>query len=231
MAIVYNTSIVTENLVCYLDSANLKSYPGTGTAWTDLSGNGKSGTLTNGVGYNSSNNGSLTLDGVDDFVLVGTVPYTGAYNVSVSWGIWVYPTSTAGNIMSMSSRNPQGLWNMPPIAATGQKFRGKIWPNNYLYSTNTYSLNTWYYVVLVFDYAAGAQRFYVNAELQDSQTGISYSSSGSDNYLFLGQSNLGADNTGMFTGRISNFHVYGNKALSAAEIAQNFNALRGRYGI
>jgi hypothetical protein len=231
MAIVYNTSIVTEKLVCYLDSANSKSYPGTGTAWTDLSGNGKNGTLTNGVGYNSSNNGSLTLDGVDDFVLVGTVPYTGAYNVSVSWGIWVYPTSTAGNIMSMSSTNPQGVWNMPPIAATGQKFRGKIWSNNYLYSTNTYSLNTWYYVVLVFDYAAGAQRFYVNAELQDSQTGISYSSSGIDNYIFLGQTNPGADNTGMFTGRISNFHVYGNKALSAAEIAQNFNALRGRYGI
>jgi hypothetical protein len=201
-----------------------------GSTLIDLSGNGNTGTLLNGVGYNSANGGSLFFDGVDDYVLAGPIPFTGTSTASVSWGLWVRPSSTNGNIMSMSNTNPQGSWNMPPIAADGQRFRGKIWSNNYLYSS-TYTLNTWYYVVLVFDYSAGAQRLYVNGVLQDSQTGISYSSSGSNNYMFLGQSNPGADNMGMFGGRVSNFHIYGNKALTATEITQNFNALRGRYGI
>jgi hypothetical protein len=102
---------------------------------------------------------------------------------------------------------------------------------NYLYSINTYSLNTWYYVVLIFDYTAGAQRLYVNGVLQAEQTGITYAASGSNNYLFIGQQNPGVDNTGMFAGKIGHFHVYGGKALTQAEIRKNFNSLRGRYGV
>ena len=231
MATYYNPQIVTNGLVLCLDAANTKSYPGSGTTWTDLSGRGNTGTLTNGPTYSSANGGSIVLDGVNDYVLAGRIPFTGNSTASVSWGIWVRPSSTSGNIMSMSSVNPQGGWNMPPISASGQKFIGKIWNNNVLASISTYTLNIWYYVVLVFDYSAGAQRLYVNGVLQDSQTGINYDSSGVDNYLFLGQQNPGADNSGMFAGNISNFHVYGNKALTTQEIQQNFNALRSRYGI
>jgi hypothetical protein len=83
----------------------------------------------------------------------------------------------------------------------------------------------------VFDYTTTGQYLYVNGVLQASQTGITYSSSETNNYLFLGQTNPGADNTGMFQGRISNFQVYGNKALSQEEILQNFNALRGRFNV
>lgn len=223
--------IITNGLVLNLDAGNSSSYPGSGTTWTDLSGNSNTGTLVNGVGYSSANGGSLVFDGIDDYVLAGPIPFTGTSNVSVSWGIWVYPSSTSGNIMSMSSTNPQGSWNMPPIAATGQKFRGKIWSNAYLYSTTTYTLNTWYYVVLVFNYSTGTQLLYVNGVLQDSQSSITYSSSGTNNYIFLGQQNPGADNTGMFSGRISNFHIYGNKALTATEVSQNYNALKGRFGL
>ena len=227
---VANSTIVSSGLVLHLDAGNASSYPGSGTTWTDLSGNGNTGTLTNGPTYSSANGGSIVFDGSNDYVISGPIPFTGTSTASVSWGLWVYPQSTNGNIMSMSNTNPQGSWNMPPIAADGHKFRGKIWNNNYLYST-TYTLNTWYYVVLVFDYSAGAQKLYVNGVLQDSQTGISYSSSGSNNYMFLGQSNPGADNTGMFAGNISNFHIYGNKALTAAEVLQNYNALKGRFGL
>jgi len=222
--------VVDSSLKLWLDAGQPASYPGSGTTWTDVSGLGNNGTLVSGATYNSDNGGSIALDGSTGYVLLGPIPEIGISTSSFTMGIWVYPTGAAGNIVSMSSTNPSGSWNMPPIAATGQKFRGKIWSNNYLYSTSTYTLNTWYYVVLVFDYVAGAQRFYVNGDLQDSQTGISYGSSGTNNYLFLGQSNPGADNTGMFPGKISNFHIH-NRALTATEILQNFNALRKRYGI
>jgi hypothetical protein len=58
--------IVTNGLVLLLDAGNPASYPGSGTTWFDLSGNGNNGTLVNGVGYNSDNGGSLVFDGVDD---------------------------------------------------------------------------------------------------------------------------------------------------------------------
>ena len=47
MGVAYNSRIVTDGLVLALDAGNTKSYPGSGTTWTDLSGNGRNGTLTN----------------------------------------------------------------------------------------------------------------------------------------------------------------------------------------
>ena len=178
--------------------------------------------------YNSD--GSFSLDGTDDYFMTGPINGIGSSTTSFSMSVWVYPSSTAGNIISMSSTNPSGSWNMPPIAATGQQFFGKIWSNNRLYSS-TYSLNTWYNLVLVFNYTTSGQYFYVNGNLTDSQTGITYGASGASNYLFFGQQNPGTDNCGMFSGKIGDIKIYTNKALSAAEIAQNFNATRRIYGI
>jgi hypothetical protein len=74
------------------------------------------------------------------------------------------------------------------------------------------------------------QRLYVNGRQVAEQTGITYSSSGANNYLFFGQANPGAENKGFYAGEIDAVQVY-NRALSAPEIQQNFNAMRGRYGI
>ena len=226
--------VVQSGLVLNLDAGVSSSYSGIGTTWTDLSGNGNNGTLTNGPTYSSADGGSLVLDGSNDYILAGRIPFTGTSTASATWGLWVYPQGTSGNIMSMSSTDPQGSWNMPPIAASGQKFRGKIWSNSYLFSS-TYSLNTWYYVVLVWNYSTNSgergQFLYVNGKLQASQTNITYSSSNTNNFIFLGQSNPGADNTGMFLGKYGMFHIYGNKALTASEIQQNFNATKSRFGL
>jgi hypothetical protein len=135
----------------------------------------------------------------------------------------------------MSGSNPQGGWNMPPITASASKFRGKFWSNSYLNANNTYTNGTWYYVCLIFYYEATQanryQRLYVNGILEAEQTDITYSSRGADNFIFFGQQNPGADNTGMFAGDYGPIQIYTNKALSAAEIQQNFNAHRERYGI
>ena len=68
MATNYNPSIVTEGLVLCLDGANVKSYPGSGTTWTDISGEGHDGTLTNGPTFSSNYGGNIVLDGSNDFV-------------------------------------------------------------------------------------------------------------------------------------------------------------------
>ena len=64
--------IVTDGLVLCLDAAIGKSYPGSGTTWYDLSGNGNNGTIVNAT-FNSSNNGTIYLDGTDDYVNFGNI--------------------------------------------------------------------------------------------------------------------------------------------------------------
>ena len=69
---VQNEGIVTDGLKLWLDASNPASYPGGGTTWYDLSGNGNNGTMVNGVAYNSANGGVMILDGIDDKINCGT---------------------------------------------------------------------------------------------------------------------------------------------------------------
>ena len=222
------TRLTTTNLFVNLDASNTASYPGTGTTWTDLQGN-DNGTLVNGPTFNANNGGSIVTDGVNDFIRVGRVAGTGTSTQSMTYELWINPADNDGNIMSMAANNPQDGWNMPPIAAEGGRFRGKVWANNYIFSNN-FTQGTWYQVVLTWNYPSRTQSLYVNGVLNAAQGGITYGSSNVDNFLFLGQQNPGADNTGMFGGRYGIFRIY-NRALTANEILQNFNANRSRYGI
>jgi hypothetical protein len=89
MATRYSPAIVTSGLVLCLDAANRKSYSGTGTTWSDLSGNNYNGTLTNGPTFNGANGGSIVFDSTDDFVNVGNIGTITSFTVLV----WCYPTS------------------------------------------------------------------------------------------------------------------------------------------
>jgi hypothetical protein len=65
MGVTYNNRIVTDGLVLCLDAASKRSYPGTGTTWSDLAG-ANDGTLTNGPTFDAGNGGSIVFDGTDD---------------------------------------------------------------------------------------------------------------------------------------------------------------------
>jgi len=83
-------NIVTDGLVLHLDAANAKSYPGTGTTWSDLSGNGNGGTLINGPTFDSGNNGSIVFDGVNDYASSNNSLGNGWNEITVS--TWVKPS-------------------------------------------------------------------------------------------------------------------------------------------
>lgn len=236
MALLHSPRIVTDGLVLCLDAANRESYPGSGNVWRDLAGS-NNGTLTNGPTFNSANGGSIVFDGSNDFVVAGRVPFTGTSTASVAWGVWVSPASNenAGNVIAMSSDNPQASWNIGLMTLSNQRFKGNLWQGHEITGTTIYNYNSWYYVVVVWGYSATSSErglfLYVNGNLEASKTNISYSASNVDNFLFLGQANPGAYNTGSFAGRIGHFHVYGDKILTPAEIQQNYNTLKGRYNL
>ena len=115
MALAHSPRIVRDSLAFYLDAANTKSYPGSGTTWTDISGKGTNATLTNGPTFNSGNIGSIALDGTNDYLLnsnAGVLPDgTDLFTLS----IWMYyDANPSGNFIPGSkgtvvfSGNTQG---------------------------------------------------------------------------------------------------------------------------
>ena len=100
--------IITNGLVLCLDAADRNSYPGSGTTWTDLSGRGNNGTLQNGVGYSGDNGGSLSFDGVDDYVSIGTSGFPFG-NSAGTLSCWARTNTTAAGfrwIVSYGNASP-----------------------------------------------------------------------------------------------------------------------------
>jgi hypothetical protein len=111
-------TLVTSGLTMNLDASNSQSYSGTGTTWTDLSGNSKNATLLNGVGYASTDGGVMTFDGVNDYIRIGSVVTNGSTSVIPEWTINVW--------FKESTNSTRGLIEVNDINSVGN-------PTPYLY--------------------------------------------------------------------------------------------------
>jgi hypothetical protein len=227
-------TVTRTNMVMYLDAGQTASYSGSGTTWTDISPLGTSHATVTNTAYSSANGGSFTFNGTTSFAYTnGTVSGTGNSAFSQTYGAWVSPNGTSGNLMvfTQSPSYPQSSWTSCHFAMSGSKFRGKVYPTGIVEAPTTYTNNQWYYVTYVFNASAGSQQLYVNGALVASSTGNSYGASGGNNYVSIGQITNGDGNTGWFTGRIAVLQIYTNRALTASEVAENYNADRGRFGL
>ena len=214
MGIAYNTSIVRSGLVLQLDAANTKSYPGSGTAWNDLSGLGNNATLINGVAYSAANNGSMVFDGVDDRI---TSSFSTTSGQAVTYAGWLYSTETTAtyrNFVDSQAANPMIWWN------TSGQIEFDTGSN---YTTPAVYRNQWVYVALSKPAGASAASYYVNGVLVG--TSVSAYTTPAVTPTWFNRSNGQT-----WKGSCSGIKVY-NRALSSAEIRQNFEGLRGRYGI
>lgn len=246
MAIVYNTSIVISGLAMYLDAANSKSYPGSGTAWTDISGNGNNTTLINGPTYNSANNGALVFDGVDDYA---RPTVTHSYLNSSALEVIFNSTNHGTGYKTIFGYRHNGGYSLPTIGSiflNGSTLSASVITASQVYRTATFgtniSTNTVYHVVLNKNTVSGSLQFFVNgvagtAESFDAATYAQWPTAGSyigANELDIAKStntNAGQGwSADYFAGRIYKLAVY-NRILTQAEIQQNFDAMRGRYGI
>lgn len=229
MSLGHGASVVRDGLILYLDAANIRSYPGSGTVWTDLSDNGNNGTLVNGVVYNSANNGSMTFDGVNDYIDCGNSSSLSAIGgtTSVTASGWVYYTSYGGGGQTYSVITVKGNPWTWLLENPSNRFRFRITAGGSdvnVADTSTHLLNVWYNVVGTYD--GLNMRVYVNGVLRNtkSQSGTLATNTATAKIGTFQGTNYN------LTGKISNVSIY-NRALTASEIAQNFNALRGRYGI
>ena len=107
-------SIVTSGLVLNLDANNVSSYSGTGTTWTDLSGQNNNGTLINGVGYSSVNGGALVFDGVNDYVNVASNPRIS--NTDFTYDFWFKVNSNPNLYQTLITQISDGYANYSAFA-------------------------------------------------------------------------------------------------------------------
>lgn len=231
--------IVTDGLVLNLDAGNPASYSGTGTTWVDLSGNGNHGTLENGVSYNSANQGSLVFDGIDDYVL-GTIDgsiFTGDFTQS-AWvkklnvdQIWqgVFSNSYLGAIYTyvMTFGNGSGS---APFNSVGTNQLGLSEVGVFLDVGN--HLNKWMNITITKTGSTLTIYCYIDGTLLQTTGTIDWNSgnfSTTNNYL-VGAHWENFQNTTPLQGNISQVLLY-NRVLTSQEITQNFNALKGRYGL
>jgi hypothetical protein len=205
-----------SGLVLALDAGNTKSYPGSGTTWTDLSGNGNTGTLVNGVGYNSGNLGSLVFDGTNDYI---TSTFSTTSGQAVTYTGWLYSTettTTSRNFVDSAIGRPMIWWNTS----------GQIEFDAAFYTTTTVYRNQWVYVALSKPSGSSSASYYVNGVLVG--TGSAYTTPALTPTWFRRVSRGASGNT--WKGNASNVQVY-NRALTAQEIQQNFNATKSRFGL
>jgi hypothetical protein len=220
-----------SGLVLALDAGNIKSYNAgiSTTTWTDLSGNGNNGTLTNGPTYSSANGGSIVFDAVNDYVDCGSINFTGG--TSITTEVWVKPNSSQNTYADILDNDHNGGGGggfviQQNVNALNQYYFA-YWNGSSFDITSTITLNSNSFNHLVFVKSGTSTIGYLNSVNTIQYTGSS-NLNASGRILHLGRfvSFAGRE----FNGSISNVKVY-NRALSAAEVSQNFNALRSRYGI
>ena len=228
-----STSIVSTGLQLYLDAGNASSYPGSGTTWTDLSGNGKNYTLTNGPTYSSSNGGIITFAGASSqYATSAATLFNSTTFNTYTMNLWAYPTG-AGNFVQVNGQatpNTAYHYSAIEISAGGTISFGQ-WTGSLpvtTIATSTQSLNAWYNLVITYNGTTATA--YVNGTSVGS-TNIIWSSPGANTFMAL----MAIDTTNMGTGAYASgslgaFMVY-NRGLTADEVTTNFNALRSRYGI
>jgi hypothetical protein len=218
MGVRYNPKIVTDGLVLALDAANVKSYPGSGTIWTDMSGLGNHGTLVNGPTFSSNNAGSMVFDGTNDYVNVPSNAAfafgTGGFTIEA----WVYATGTVnGSAIYEGATSGVGLDFNGGSLAVAHSYVSFL-----LTDPAAFLLNAWTHVAV--------SRIGTNLTLSKNLQIVASSSSSNTNFIQSSLNYIGYTGSTFFPGYIPNIKMY-NRGLSTAEISQNFNALRGRYGI
>ena len=219
MGLGHSPSIVLNGLVLALDAGNPKSYPGSGTTWTDLSGRCNTGTLTNGPTYSSANGGSIVFDGTNDYV---NAPLT--KSATCTFSCWARTTTLSAAGPMLFNAGPNGIG--PDLYFNSGIISWNTWDGNSnpLSATTPASVTdgNYHYYVVVNDASSNTKLYYDGVLLGTA----AYRTAANNTNLTIG----GTTDTYMWNGNISNFSIH-NRALSAPEVSQNFNALRGRYGI
>ena len=228
MGLSHSPRIVTDGLILCVDAGDKMSYPGAGTAWTDLSKSKINGTLVNGPTFNSSNGGNIAFDGSNDYATLGTASslFPGP-SITASLFCWVKYIS--GHVIPIGGQYTVGqrLYIGVYYGVWDVGFGSYAWNANFS-GTRVTATTNWTLISLII--TAGSAVLYVNGQetiTKTTDTSVSLGGPFSIGAFFYD----GVLNGGYTDPcNIASTQVY-NRALSAEEIKQNYNATKGRFGL
>lgn len=227
---------VLTNLIFLLDASNGTSWPGSGTTWYDISGNGYNASLVNGLTYSTAGGApSMLFDGINDYATFGNgnIPQP---SLPITWNFWfkgisAYPTNPdgmfdtgpgLGNVMRQIDNSAYGGSEIPTVEWSGQNPKIDI-----TQAAGSYTVTNWNQFTFVYNYTTVRTiSWYMNGVFISSANGTSSST------LSWTEVVLGAINKNDFwlKAYMNNAALY-NVELSAAQILQNYNAYKGRFGL
>jgi hypothetical protein len=223
MAVYGGPEVVSDGLVLCLDAGNSRSYPGSGTVWTDLSGRNNVSTITNSPVYSSSNGGYFNFDGVDDYVEIqnsSSISPTSEITVSC----WCRVTAASGTMIRRNGNDYLLEWNPETNKLEWYLFTSS--GAYFIYSSLGLSFNVWYNTLVNYKAGVGGN-MYLNGSILPTTVGATELGNLNQSNSYLRVGNYGGET---FQGSIAQVSIY-NRALSAAEVAQNYAATRGRFGL
>lgn len=230
-------NIIKNGLILYLDAGNTKSYPGSGTTWSDLSGNGKTTTLATAPTYSSANGGTFSFNGTSNYCTIGGGQFTAATSSMICF---IKSGATQlGWTGLLFNRNPSTYANACGLGWNGSNSLTVTW-NGYYGWVSGILPPTGSWVMVGLTMAAGPTAtiyMFSSSGVTSASTTTNIGATASATFLQTGeQFSIGSDyyaggaSNRWFNGNMANAMMY-NRALTDVEMTQNFHALRGRFGI
>ena len=238
MGLAHSPSIISDGLIFYLDAANSRSYSGSGNTANGLVG-GIGGTLVNGVGFTSSNNGLFSFDGSNDYLLIPYPPQlnTGSAITISFWAKWISTGTTTSTIQTLIDNNYQTAYIGGPgtigFVIHDRPDLGKVleWGASpgagITRCTSTFQVGdgTWRHITGTNN--GSTSILYVDGV----QSGLARTAAGiGDSQPIISIGRWSFSNNRFFNGNVSGLLIY-NRALTEQEILQNYNATRKRFGL
>jgi len=228
--------LITNNLVLYLDAANLSSYPGSGTTWTDVSNNNRTGTLTGGPTFSSANGGSIVFDGSNDLVDITNTASTFAFaNSTFTVNIWFKQSALSNGALISKNGAAAGwsIWALSDGTIVSYMKNGSSVDNYDRYTSAVITANTWINIVSIFTTSTtvagnNSVTHYVNGVLNTGTVVVGSGAYGDETStnLQLGRRTT----TPWFTGNIAIAQIY-NTGLTANDVLTNYNSVKRRFGL
>ena len=212
MAIKHSPRIVTDGLVAHYDAANTKSYPGSGTAWKDLSGKANNGTIYHSPSFSNDNAGKFNFD-TSDYVDCGNILSQTAYTKSA----WFRPESATQNIISGPSNHAFWMNGTDDTLRAGHQ---GAWTTVSHTVPSGNMLNQWWNGAVTWNDSTGWVLYLNGVQVDTDSDTADPNGSG----VYIGRYSSG----NWFDGDIAEVLIY-DRAITAAEVLQNYQALKERY--
>ena len=230
MAVQYSFGkIVTDGLVLALDAADRNSYVSGSTTWFDVSGNNNSGSLINGPTFNTGSGGSIVFDGVDDYGYL-ILPSLNFDTSGITLGFWFKQVNEVGawrttiNLKNNLNNNFLEIRNTDGNGLMAGNYFDVVANTDTRTATFNALENIWYYLTVC--WGNNNLTFYANGNSIGS-TSLPSINLGTSPQVRLAIAY--SDNRNVNC-HIANTQIY-NRALSATEVLQNYNAQKSRFGL